>query len=279
MTFDPNELAKMLEIADGNFSPNADTGLAYSTLPVFVISQNMRSSIGEICIEEVMSFVTKEVNEDGASEFFPKGARVPAAACLLYREHSEVGDQLCACCQVGDEVTVYNAQKTILFSFVPGSSIMKVGEAFAALLDDDNHREILAVMRFEVLVVSYILALINQPRFVVQSPSVSRQVKRRMAIGQQAVADAWHRISWRIGADVKAKVSRDPEIAKMPLHFRRGHHRASTPDNEKSYFLDGLSAGKKGPGWYIWIDEQWVGHPAFGIKKSYHAPIFKGLAA
>jgi hypothetical protein len=127
----------------------------------------------------------------------------------------------------------------------------------------------------QIGIIAYSLALIGQPRHVRQD-KLSRDDARRAGRalrhwGFGRAAQVWTRISWNIGADVVAKLSRDPSFHPMPLHFRRAHWRMAEAHWLDAVWLDGVSA-PRGAGWYIRVPETWPGHPAFGIKTSYHAP-------
>lgn len=116
-----------------------------------------------------------------------------------------------------------------------------------------------------VLTVSTICSLLNQPSFTKREPAGSRQERRAANRSGSYVTGAWHRISWNIGEAVKAKLTRDEPTRCMPLHYTRGHWRKAEEGwNNVERRKDGL--------WYQWIEGYWSGHPAFGIKRSYHAP-------
>lgn len=115
------------------------------------------------------------------------------------------------------------------------------------------------------LTVAAICSLLNQPGFIKKEPAGSRQERRAAKRSGAYANDAWHKITWNIGEEVKAKLSRDEPVRCMPLHYTRGHwRRAEEGWKNTTLRKDGF--------WYQWIEGFWSGHPAFGIKKSYHAP-------
>ena len=117
----------------------------------------------------------------------------------------------------------------------------------------------------QVLLVGGFCSLINQPGFVTTEPAGSRQQRRAAQRSGGYSPSAWHRISWSVGEAVKAKLTRDEPTRCMPLHYTRGHWRKAEEGwNNVERRKDGL--------WYQWIEGYWSGHPAFGIKRSYHAP-------
>jgi hypothetical protein len=116
-----------------------------------------------------------------------------------------------------------------------------------------------------VLTVATTCSILNQPSFTKREPAGSRQERRAAKRNGSYATDAWHKISWNIGEAVKAKLTRDEPTRCMPLHYTRGHWRKAEEGwNNVERRKDGL--------WYQWIEGYWSGHPAFGIKRSYHAP-------
>jgi hypothetical protein len=121
------------------------------------------------------------------------------------------------------------------------------------------------VHTMNVLTVATMCSLLNQPSFTKREPAGSRQERRAAKRNGGYATDAWHKITWNIGEEVKAKLTRDEPVRCMPLHYTRGHwRRAEEGWKNTTQRKDGL--------WYQWIEGFWSGHPAFGIKKSYHAP-------
>lgn len=126
--------------------------------------------------------------------------------------------------------------------------------------EEDLRRRIM-----HVLTVASVCSILNQPSFTKSETAGSRQQRRVAQRSGGYATDAWHKITWNIGEEVKAKLSRDEPVRCMPLHYTRGHWRRAEEDwKNTTQRKDGL--------WYKWIDGYWSGHPAFGIKKSYHAP-------
>lgn len=116
-----------------------------------------------------------------------------------------------------------------------------------------------------VLIVATTCSLLNQPSFTKREPAGSRQERRAAKRSGSYATDAWHKVSWNIGEAAKAKVTRDEPTRCMPLHYTRGHWRKAEEGwNNVERRKDGL--------WYQWIEGYWSGHPAFGVKRSYHAP-------
>lgn len=113
--------------------------------------------------------------------------------------------------------------------------------------------------------VGLLISLINQPRFVVQSAAGTRQSRKQAFRGHGISTGAWHKIQWNLGEPVKAKSDSDRGGWRMPLHYTRGHWRKA-----QDHWDDVVIRKDNQP--YKWIDGFWSGHPAYGVKKSYHAP-------
>jgi hypothetical protein len=121
------------------------------------------------------------------------------------------------------------------------------------------------IYSMHTLTVAAMCSILNQPGFTKKEPAGSRQERRAAKRSGSYAIDAWHKITWNIGEEVKAKLTRDEPVRCMPLHYTRGHWRKAEEGwKNTTQRKDGL--------WYQWIEGFWSGHPAFGIKKSYHAP-------
>ena len=109
--------------------------------------------------------------------------------------------------------------------------------------------------------------LINNPRFVVSEAAGTRAQRKQMKREQNIPLEAWHKISWNVDEDSVEIGDGDRGGWHMPLHYTRGHPRKAEPHWEDIMYKDGKP--------YIWIEGFWSGHPAYGIKKGYHAPKLK----
>ena len=116
-----------------------------------------------------------------------------------------------------------------------------------------------------ILHVAMVFEVINQPRFVVRDAAGSRQSRKHMHRKHGISTGAWHKIEWNLGEPVKAKSDSDKGGWRMPLHYTRGHWRKA-----QEHWDDVVIRKDNQP--YKWIDGFWSGHPAYGVKKSYHAP-------
>lgn len=131
--------------------------------------------------------------------------------------------------------------------------------------------------RFHILLdtLPYLLALINTPRMVSKSPSAPRADRKRAHRGEGFAVDAWHRVTWDLSKETVAKVSCDPSFHKVALHWRRGHFRRAEKHYKGAIQRSDLLRPEDKDSWWQWIEGQWVGHPAFGIRRSSHAPQLK----
>jgi len=109
--------------------------------------------------------------------------------------------------------------------------------------------------------------LINNPRFVISEAAGTRTQRRQMKREQNIPLEAWHKISWNVDEDSVEVGDGDRGGWHMPLHYTRGHFRRGEPHWEGAVERDGI--------YYKWIEGFWSGHPAYGIKKGYHAPKLK----
>jgi hypothetical protein len=109
--------------------------------------------------------------------------------------------------------------------------------------------------------------LINNPRFIVSEAAGTRSQRKQMKREQNIPLEAWHKISWNVDETTVVVNEKDGGGWRMPLHYTRGHPRKAEPHHKNVMYKDGKP--------YKWIEGFWSGHPAFGIKKGYHAPTLK----
>lgn len=124
------------------------------------------------------------------------------------------------------------------------------------------------IVHLELRCVAMALQTINQPRFVVPSKRDVSMVKRqafRKATGR-FTPDSWNLVSWNVDKPVKAKPYEEGGGGKQALHFRRGHWRKGKEEWAQSRWSEQRNR------WEIYIHGYEAGHPAFGVKKSYHMP-------
>lgn len=144
----------------------------------------------------------------------------------------------------------------------------RVGVADSLRISNDasvDRPEDQQIYSMHTLTVAAMCSILNQPGFTIKEPAGSRQERRAAQRSGGYASDAWHKITWNIGEETKAKLTRDEPVRCMPLHYTRGHwRRAEEGWKNTTLRKDGL--------WYQWIEGFWSGHPAFGIKKAYHAP-------
>lgn len=126
--------------------------------------------------------------------------------------------------------------------------------------------------RYLVHVCAHILALINEPRVLKREKAGSRNHRRLARRGFGFAVDAWTRVSWDLSKATRKKLSRDPNFHCKAMHFRRGHHREAKSHYKGAFQrLDALRPEDREK-WWQWIEGRYVGHPAFGLRTSVHAP-------
>jgi len=121
---------------------------------------------------------------------------------------------------------------------------------------------------FSMRFVCGLLQTINTPRFVVAGKRDVSLVKRqsfKKATGR-FTPDSWNMVTWNIEAPVKSKDYKEGTGGRQALHFRRGYWRKAEKDWERSRWSEQRNR------WEQYIHGYEAGHPAFGVKKSYHLP-------
>lgn len=106
--------------------------------------------------------------------------------------------------------------------------------------------------------------LINNPKFIVNQPAGTRAQRKQMKREQDIPLEAWHQISWNVDEDTVEIKEGERGGWRLPLHYNRGHPKTAEPHHKNVMYKNGKP--------YKWIHGYWAGHPAFGIKKGYHAP-------
>jgi hypothetical protein len=116
-----------------------------------------------------------------------------------------------------------------------------------------------------ILSIAGAFELINNPRFVLSQAAGTRAQRRQMKREQNIPVEVWHKITWNVDETTVVANDNDRGGWHMPLHYTRGHFRKAEPHWENAVC-------RKDGNYYKWIEGFWSGHPAFGIKKGYHAP-------
>jgi len=206
-------------------------------------------------------------------------ARLPSKECFLYLPLTGHG-YLLSWYDVGDlpepikiqsdhpVVTIVSMRDYHTPVFVGGyvlsneekNNRMLVNKAFEQFAEHSYTR-----VGHTVVAMSLLVSLINQPRFVVRGEAGTRQMRRQMNRGHGIATNAWHKIQWNLTEPVVEKDKGERGGWHLPLHYTRGHwRRGQSHWDDIVIRRDGLP--------YKWIEGFWSGHPAYGFKKSYHAP-------
>jgi len=201
----------------------------------------------------------------------PVDARPPSDVCFMYFPHSEAGF-----------FTIKYASGEREETNHPSVAVIRVSDIHApvacgsyAVSDKEHQNQFFypkvkdeteeALMASILLTTATIFSLINQPRFVVRGKSGTRQGRKHMHRGHGISLDAWSKISWNIGEPVKAKDDHTKGGFHMPLHYTRGYWRKAQDH------WDDVVIRKDGKP-YKWVEGYWAGHPAYGVRHSYHSP-------
>lgn len=123
-------------------------------------------------------------------------------------------------------------------------------------------------MKKTLRIVAGLLQTINQPRFVIQSKRDVSLIKRqslKKATGR-FTPDSWNMVTWNVDKPVKVRDYDEGTGIRQALHFRRGHFRKSEEHWENVRWSEIRNR------WEKYIHGYEAGHPAFGVKKSYHLP-------
>lgn len=200
-----------------------------------------------------------------SSEFFVDSIAVPPAVPATFR----IGDEpsLYAMSYDGSIVTVDQVSVTGAtyrqFVWKPGTNHIDARSSFERPTD-----ERVFTLHLTAATLGMMLSLLNSPSLVETSRGGLRQERRAANRSHRLPVDAWHCVRWRIAASSKVEDAEDGDTgSRKPLHYRRGHVRKA-----QSHHLNAFTTELTESGWGQWIDGQWVGHPAFGIKKSIHTP-------
>ncbi|WP_294932383.1 hypothetical protein [uncultured Paracoccus sp.] len=232
----------------------------------FEISREVVDFATELAVAEIKNF--RDAPEDMDETFkVPRGIRLPGARMTMVIEGT---DTVLSLRELGDEIHAYGHRRSCpqglrLFRIHSDGRLFVNGEVLSGMAGWGVAAR-----------VAFILSLISEPRILRRSPAGSRQQRRAIQRGFGFAVDAWTRVTWDLSKETVAKVSHDPTFHKMPLHWRRGHFRRAAPHFKGAIQRpDALREEDRGL-WWQWIEGQWVGHPAFGLKRSVHAPRLSG---
>lgn len=226
---------------------------------------------------DVSAFVVRLVEEEaeqavavdpGAPMLAPSSARLPCCDVVILTGEGFLGGAVWALVRAAGSVLVAMLDEADMYgcgSYTPGGSIN-----FSGGSSPDLERQSAALIAVSVMAMA--VALINEPRVIRAHPEGSRQQRRAAQRGMGFAVDAWHRVSWDLSKETLAKISRDPDFHKVPLHWRRGHYRRAEPHFRGAHQRPDALRPEDRDLWWQWIEGQWVGHPAFGTKIAYHAP-------
>lgn len=241
----------------------------------------IESSIAEVASEEAQNYLTSWFEfDDGSDELFddelrmPEDARSPSNETVLFVPYANQQDMVYLILKEDDEYDSHNVfvllNQGALFA---GGYVMKPygqtvdGKPAVPLFFPKNTEEKMQLYEYRdlILIAAFMCDLINQPRFVIQSPAATRQQRKYMMRARKIPTGAWKKIEWNIAEPVYAPNETKQGGWNMPLHYKRGHWRKAEAH------WDDVVIRKDGKP-YKWIEGYWAGHPAYGVQRSYHAP-------
>lgn len=228
---------------------------------------DVSADVDQFILELVESEIER-VTEGGKTEMaMPISSRPPSDfMCLTYPDHNREGCFILRSAEF-DGVSIFAATPSGMHPVGVYSSVDGTSQIDESVPPKSTNQAFMLIAT-----IAYTCALINEPRIVTTEPAFSRQQRRSMSRGMGFAVDAWTRISWDLSKETVAKVSRDPSFHKMPLHWCRGHYRRAQSHYANAIQRHDAFRAEDRDGWWQWIEGVWRGHPAFGVKKSVHAP-------
>lgn len=236
--------------------------------------------INENVVDYIIALKKELIGEAPNDDFrVPVDARLPSKECFLYLTLTGHG-YLLSWYDVGElpEITGIKSDHPVVTVVSMRDFHRPVFVGGYVLSDEEKNNRLLVNEAFEqfdeysytrvghvVVAMSLLVSLINQPRFVVHGEAGTRQMRRQMNRGHGIATNAWHKIQWNLTEPVVEKDKGERGGWHLPLHYTRGHwRRGQSHWDDIVIRRDGLP--------YKWIEGFWSGHPAYGFKKSYHAP-------
>lgn|GEM_PF-6547677 len=206
----------------------------------------------------------------GGQLVFPASGRLPAASMVLTAQPEKKNlDGVSVLRQRESEVVVYavgDGEVYTVGSYFPGTPNLREAST------GKNHWR-------ELLRISLIISLINEPRIVDASPASGLDWSRPHRKAVQRVtgkaAMAFSVVSWKIGRRQRAiSTHLTEEGHPKALHWCRAHWRRAVEGQPKAEWVN--IPHKGGWGWYCWAADCWKGHPDYGVKLQRHEPYLEG---
>ena len=233
--------------------------------------------------KDILSFADSMVPRRGDGLIYPEDlkldvdARAPSETCALTLAGWE--DALFLVHRKKDAVEQYHifcamhlerdGERGVQVSCMGGFTIEPRNEQGDYLFLGSDYRDAPKINQSGAIMlllhIAHCFMIINQPRFVIQSPAATRQQRKYMMKARKIPTGAWKKIEWNIAEPVYAHNESKQGGWNMPLHYKRGHWRKAEAH------WDDVVIRKDGKP-YKWIEGYWAGHPAYGVQRSYHAP-------
>lgn len=116
--------------------------------------------------------------------------------------------------------------------------------------------------------VAYFWSVVNSPGMSETGVFGGRADRRRQI---RSTGVAFRVVRWKVGAGRAGAAHGNTGRKGVPLHFRRGHYRRANSHYKGAMFLERFVADQP-PGWFQWIEGQFVGSPEFGVVRHAYAP-------
>ena len=157
---------------------------------------------------------------------FPESCRLPAPVTVLRIQSIGIEDSLIVISEIGGGSDYELVFALWTFGSKRLSLMGRINPATGQFGLTDRWEKFSPEAANDIIVAScVILTLLNEPGLVSTSNRGDRAGRRFNQRGFGLALDCWHLCQWELGAEVRAKLSRDPSFHCVPLHYRRGHYR------------------------------------------------------
>lgn len=234
--------------------------------------------VSQNIFDAAQAFAMAAIEDDGFIES-PIGSRLPAqcVAITIEQDGGASAPYVALLTEEDGRVSITfliaNGEVKVVGAYTPGSDEIVLMRNLKIAVFDFQSAEHFA--RNVLTNHAFAISLINEPRRVSVSKASgldwTRQYRKQLHRNTGMAVMAYSKVSWQIGAGVKAKNSKDGDSdLKVALHYSRSHWRRCDPDNVHAEWVSKFLGGA--PGWHQWIKGAWKGHPDHGIKLQRYEP-------
>lgn len=109
------------------------------------------------------------------------------------------------------------------------------------------------------------VTVLNEPAITTTQPSTTRQQRRQLERSTGLPAERMRKVVWNLTREAVAQQDQKTGRPGVALHVRRGHWRRCKCHYKGAVLRDG--------DWFQWIEQTYVGHPAYGVvRREGYAP-------